>query len=670
MAGLSELEVRVGMDIGGLKSGVQQAQNQLKLFETALKKSTDIKEIEYLSKSVGFLKSKLEVLNASQNNLLGSTTNLVKGSNQAGQALLNLGRVAQDAPFGFMGIANNLNPLLESFQRLRAETGSAGSALKALGTSILGAGGIGLALSVFQFLALGGADSIKKLFASAKDASLAEAKTDLDKFNKSLREVESSSAATGLKLQSFVNIARDGNLPLIQRNEAIKEANKILGEHGEKLNIVNINTAAVTEQIQKYTQATIQQALATKFADRASDLVIKQRDAVKAYTVAIDNQAKAEQQLRDIANKPTSAGGAAGAALFAEKARDKTIKAANAYKLVTSELKDLTGQLTAAQLASTGLFGELGTKGKPKPNTEKDIKDLKTKKDLLKEITDELERNVRTTNNQEAIGVISIKERDIQLVKAYENAIKSLFDIGVNPNSQLAKGIAIDFNIVQSRVNFDKTLNEVVKTQLMPGRFQNGLSAKIDFPVEPSLKLRKDVYFKEIAAFGKESEAIINSTIQTAFGGFGETLGNLISGKANIGEGFKSLFGVIADGMKQLGEAMIGLGTAKIALEKFKFAPGVGTVIAGVGVIALSSILKNAIPKFAEGTSNFRGGMALVGERGPELVRLPSGSDVIPNHALNQFGSGSNVYVADVTLRGSDLLLAFDRASGRRGRNG
>ena len=59
------------------------------------------------------------------------------GSNQAANALTNLGRVAQDAPFGFIGIQNNLNPLLESFQRLKAESGSTGGALKALAGSII-----------------------------------------------------------------------------------------------------------------------------------------------------------------------------------------------------------------------------------------------------------------------------------------------------------------------------------------------------------------------------------------------------------------------------------------------------------------------------------------------------------------------------------------------------
>lgn len=37
---------------------------------------------------------------------------------------------------------------------------------------------------------------------------------------------------------------------------------------------------------------------------------------------------------------------------------------------------------------------------------------------------------------------------------------------------------------------------------------------------------------------------------------------------------------------------------------------------------------------FADGVTNYGGGMAVVGERGPELVNLPRGSSVTPNHAL------------------------------------
>lgn len=48
-----------------------------------------------------------------------------------------------------------------------------------------------------------------------------------------------------------------------------------------------------------------------------------------------------------------------------------------------------------------------------------------------------------------------------------------------------------------------------------------------------------------------------------------------------------------------------------------------------------------SVPAFANGTNFAPGGMALVGERGPEIVNLPRGSQVIPNEALG----GSRVQI-------------------------
>ena len=67
-----------------------------------------------------------------------SMVNLGRGAAQANTSLINLGRVVQDAPFGFIGIANNIDPLLGSFQSLRKETGSVGGAFKACMLTISG----------------------------------------------------------------------------------------------------------------------------------------------------------------------------------------------------------------------------------------------------------------------------------------------------------------------------------------------------------------------------------------------------------------------------------------------------------------------------------------------------------------------------------------------------
>lgn len=40
------------------------------------------------------------------------------------------------------------------------------------------------------------------------------------------------------------------------------------------------------------------------------------------------------------------------------------------------------------------------------------------------------------------------------------------------------------------------------------------------------------------------------------------------------------------------------------------------------------------LPMYAKGTSSAQSGVALVGEKGPELVRFKGGEQVIPNHRL------------------------------------
>lgn len=63
------------------------------------------------------------------------------------------------------------------------------------------------------------------------------------------------------------------------------------------------------------------------------------------------------------------------------------------------------------------------------------------------------------------------------------------------------------------------------------------------------------------------------------------------------------------------------------ANEAKGFMGGVLTGLPGIGPVIGAWA---SLPKLASGANNFRGGMALVGEQGPELVRLPKGADVIP----------------------------------------
>lgn len=134
------------MAFANLQADITKTTINLKSFRDALSKSTNPQEIQYLSRNVGLLEKQYAALQATASNTAGFKQ-VTRGADAAGQSLQNLGRIAQDAPFGFIGIANNINPLVESFQRLKKESGSTGGALKALAGSLAGGGGLGLVFS-------------------------------------------------------------------------------------------------------------------------------------------------------------------------------------------------------------------------------------------------------------------------------------------------------------------------------------------------------------------------------------------------------------------------------------------------------------------------------------------------------------------------------------------
>jgi hypothetical protein len=336
--------------------------------------------------------------------LKGSMT---AGSNQAGQSLQNLSRIAQDAPFGFIGIANNINPLVESFGRLRAETGSTGGAFKALLGSLSGPAGLGLAVgvvtSVVQFAQIG----FDRWGASAKKAKDAvdEVKKSADEFAKSIDSARAGALSTGLALQSYVDIAKNGALPLEQRNEALKKANEILGKHGELLTLTNIATKAVTDEVILYTKALIAQAVAQKYVDDIATNFVKRTSLQKTLIAAVNDEIKKKNALDAIElqiTKEKNAAIAGGQRIYQtnQSLLFKLSKASTEYNTaldltkttqtaLTQTNKNIISsqvELTKSTFEATAAFGELGTKTKDgTKNKQNDKKAIETLNDAYKD---------------------------------------------------------------------------------------------------------------------------------------------------------------------------------------------------------------------------------------------------------------------------------------------
>ncbi|GEC15152.1 tape measure protein [Nitrobacter winogradskyi] len=156
-----------------------------------------------------------------------------------------------------------------------------------------------------------------------------------------------------------------------------------------------------------------------------------------------------------------------------------------------------------------------------------------------------------------------------------------------------------------------------------------------------------------LATFARESSNIgqqLEYVAVQSLDRMSDELADVITGTRSVADAFKSMSNLILHEL------------ARIAIKKAILGPIAGMLGGGGG----SSIL-SAIPKFANGTNFAPGGMAIVGERGPELVNLPRGSEVVPNYRLPKPGRSAPTQtfapVYQIDARGADAG-AVDRIRG------
>lgn len=178
------------------------------------------------------------------------------------------------------------------------------------------------------------------------------------------------------------------------------------------------------------------------------------------------------------------------------------------------------------------------------------------------------------------------------------------------------------------------------------------------------------VYTKDIAV---ETTQVMQQSIVDMATTVGQSFANLLTNTDSIGGFFQSILSVVADFGKQLGKLIVAQGAAMLALKSSLFKSPIATIAAGTALIAASSIMSNlikagpAVPGFANGVNDFRGGMAIVGERGPELVNLPRGADVIPNHKLAGMGNSGTGRV-EFEIRGDKLYGVLQNYNTKAGK--
>ena len=260
-------------------------------------------------------------------------------SNQATRALIDVSRVAQDAPYGFIGIANNLNPLLESFQRLKETSGSAGGALKEMAKGLMGPAGVGLALGVVSSLIVAFGPKIASFINGTSEASKAQ-----DKLKESLDKARASATENGIKLLAYIGVAENANNTDARRKEAL---NAVVNELG-KVNAAYASTIKTTndakDAVKLYTEALVAQAITSRYIDEIADKTIALADANKKILQTGREYYKTLEMTKNMSN------GYADASIVQARstaiAKDANIAARNAAINLKNGILELNAQLT------------------------------------------------------------------------------------------------------------------------------------------------------------------------------------------------------------------------------------------------------------------------------------------------------------------------------------
>jgi tape measure domain-containing protein len=113
----------------------------------------------------------------------------------------------------------------------------------------------------------------------------------------------------------------------------------------------------------------------------------------------------------------------------------------------------------------------------------------------------------------------------------------------------------------------------------------------------------------------------------------------------------------VKDRFNQLKDSVFGLIQALGNIRMPKALTDIMDKMKGLSnVPGLGNFFKGKIPGFANGVRNFSGGLAVVGERGPELVNLPKGADVFTNEESRRMTSGGG----GITIENMNIKSGVD----------
>lgn len=609
---LAALNLLISGDATQLQRTLAQVKADVKLTFKEIQNATDTVQLEKLNQRYSQL---LDQQKALRNFGVAQEFNkTADASKNARTALTSLSLVAQDLPFGFIGIQNNLPGLISSFGDLTTKSKGIGGALKELGSTLVGPAGIFLAFSVVTSAIT---------FAVQKYGSLSNAINVLIGTTSALTEQQvllnkASASAAGnaileeSKLKILSKTLIDLKQPYKNRLAAYDELRKISPDVVAGIDRENISSAASVDIIDKQVKARLE-LLKLKVQEAGINAVLEKNSADLA--VVRQKLSVAQQQEYEFSRKLEMSTKNQGAAALAAS------QGINTYAISLNKVRGTIAELEQEQSKLVGI-------------NEQYFKQLAPIVNSTAEINSQTQTLIQNYKDQakaarEVTGIGNIYEG--------EGGVGTI----IEDNAKVSKAFAASRKIINTSIkkSIELRRKEFLKSPVRPvGAAPAGLS------VDKIQQIQDEV--SKIGELARIEDKIlkVRSTLEE---GFFRPLQRsftdfLLEGKFT----FKEFGNSVLDAIKRIVAKLAATGISKLLANLL--APGIGGVIAGAEV----------------GSAAGNGGF---------FTNLLSG--LFRGVAAPSFGgvTGGGMEMAgqvNLLLRGSDLVGAINRTNAQISRTG
>lgn len=667
-----------------------------------------------LTSQFGDLSSALPKFEAATRRSTKGTDAMAKSASSASSSLTAFSRIVQDAPFGFIAVGNNITQFIEQFANLKQQTGSTGSALKALVGQIAGAGGMTLAFSVLtsvltslvqKYGSLANAMSVLNPFLSSQQRLLNELNLG---FLKNAEGISKEIAQVDLMVKSV----KDLNIPLEERKNITKE---LIKQYPQTFGGLTTEAIAVGKADAAYKELT--KTLLAQGAIKAGNDLIGER-AAQLLKLRIEG-AKLQKELSDVVNPANDS--------FFGSLADKGKEVAgiqnqiNKNKAAQNKLEKETATIQLEQLK---LVEELGSKVlgiKPPESAVKifaELNDALAKidervkltgedaksvaqsklsllsaafdkiataggpdsKGFLKTIGDQIRalnaivdaKAVKTASeiiaqlNKELVGLDSafaaaggsLQGLSEDKINKISNALKNLAEIGVLPGSTIFDSLKSQIETLQS------TFTKTPLTFKIPIKIEPLEPASNAATVAKVLKGVKDEFRKDLTPFTDSINEIIRQGTINGIESLSESIGKaLVSGDfSSVVGGF---VGAISGFLSQLGKLLIVQGVAIQAFQtSLETLQGIPAIVAGGALVAAAAAFKALAgngASFATGGTAFGPTAAMIGDNTARKEHILSDLQ-LEKIARDIDGSGPGNIIAETKISGNQMVILLRRA--------